>query len=219
MPLIPEREKAHIRALLEKNMRYEVKLVNFTQEFECEYCKQTRELMEELAQLSEKIKVEIYDFVKDSDKAKQFSIDKIPATIILGEKDYGIRFFGIPSGYEFGSFLEDIIDVSRRETRLSKATKDRLKTVNRPIHIQVFVTPTCPYCPRAVRLAHQFAIESDNIRADMVEIIEFPQLATKYDVMAVPKVVINDVIAFEGALPEPHFLEHLMLALEEHPHT
>ncbi len=82
--------------------------------------------------------------------------------------------------------------------------------IDRPMHIQVFVTPTCPYCPRAVRLTHQFAMKSDLIRADMIESTEFPQLANRYEVMAVPKVVINDTIFSEGALPEPHFLGHAM---------
>ncbi|MFQ5761932.1 MAG: thioredoxin family protein [Candidatus Bathyarchaeia archaeon] len=219
MPIIPEKERAHVKSLLEKEMKHDVIVVNFSQEFECDYCRETRQLLNELAQISNKIKVESYDFVKDAEKAKEFGVDKIPATIIMGEKDYGIRYFGIPSGYEFSSFLEDIVDVSKRNTRLSQASKDKLKTVNKPIHIQVFVTPTCPYCPRAVRLAHQFAMENDLIRADMIESTEFPQLSNKYDVMAVPKIVINESIAFEGALPEAHFLGQVMLALEKHGHT
>ncbi|MCS7116341.1 MAG: thioredoxin family protein [Nitrososphaerota archaeon] len=219
MPLISERELAHIKQILDREMKYDVKLINFTQEFECMYCRETRELVETLGRLSDKIKVEVYDFVKDANKAKEFGVDKIPATIIMGEKDYGIRYYGVPAGYEFVSFLEDIIDVSRRTTRLSKASKDRLKAINKPVHIQVFVTPTCPYCPRMVRLAHQFAMENDLIRADMIESTEFPQLVSKYDVMAVPKVVINDTITFEGAVSESSFIDYIMLALEEHEHT
>ncbi|MEM2339636.1 MAG: thioredoxin family protein, partial [Nitrososphaerales archaeon] len=176
MPLISDKDLAYIKQLLDREIKYDVRLINFTQEFECLYCRETRELVEELGKVSNKIKVEVYDFVKDANKAKEYGIDKIPATIIMGDKDYGIRYYGIPAGYELISFLEDIIDVSRRETRLSKTSKDRIKAINKPVHIQVFVTPTCPYCPKMVRLAHQFAIENDLIKADVIESTEFPQL-------------------------------------------
>ncbi|MCS4541999.1 MAG: thioredoxin family protein [Euryarchaeota archaeon] len=105
--------------------------------------------------------------------------------------------------------------VSIGTTNLSERTKDRLKSINKPIHIQVFVLPTCPHCPKAVRLAHQLATESDFIRADVIEATEFPHLAHKYNVMGVPKIVINEIIEFAGAIPEDHFIEHIMLAL--HP--
>ncbi|MEM4705376.1 MAG: thioredoxin family protein, partial [Candidatus Nitrosocaldus sp.] len=77
----------------------------------------------------------------------------------------------------------------------------------------------CPDCPKMVRLAHQFAMESDYITAHMIESIEFPQLANRYNVMAVPKVVINDRIEFEGAVPEPYFAQYVLAALEDHQHT
>jgi len=85
------------------------------------------------------------------------------------EKDFGIRFFGIPSGYEFTSVIEDIADVSRGKVDLQDKTREVLAGLTEPVHMQVFVTPTCPYCPRAVRLAHMFAIASDLVRGDMVE--------------------------------------------------
>ena len=131
-----------------------------------------------------------------------------------GTRDYGIRFFGIPSGYEFSSLIEDIMVVSKDRTDLTDETRQRLKKLSRPVHIQVFVSVTCPYCPRAVSLAHKLAYESDSIRADMVEISEFTHLAHKYDVFSVPKVVINEVIQFEGVLPEPAFVSKVMEAVK-----
>ncbi|MDJ0270257.1 MAG: thioredoxin family protein [Aigarchaeota archaeon] len=214
MVVLREKEKNIVRSKFEKELVDNVRLVVFTQEFECEYCNMTRELVEELAALTDKIKVEIYDFEKDSEKARRWGVDKVPALLIFGKRENGIRYFGIPSGYEFASLLEDIVDVSRGGSRLSQATKEKLKSVTKPVHIQVFVTPTCPYCPGAVRIAHQMALENENIVADMIESLEFPYLANRYQVMAVPKVVINDVISFEGALPEAHFLEHVMLAVD-----
>ncbi len=145
-----------------------------------------------MAGLSDKISLQTYNFVTDSRVAEQYGIDKIPATVVMGEKDYGVRFYGIPSGYEFTSLIEDIIDVSRGKTALSDATLEALKAIKEPVHIQVFVTPTCPYCPAAVRMGHSLAIASDKITADMVESIEFPHLANKYNVAGVPRVVINE---------------------------
>lgn len=214
MPILKERDKKLISERLSKNMENDVRLVVFTQDFECEYCATNRELMEELASLSDKIKLEVFDFERDYEKAQKWGIDKIPATAVFGIREYGIRFFGLPMGYEFPAFIDTIIDASRGTTNLQPKIKEKIKSVKEPVHIQVFVTPTCPYCPRAVRIAHQLAIENEFIRADMIEAIEFPQLANKYDVMAVPKIVINDAISFEGALPEPHFVEYVLSAIK-----
>lgn len=125
-----------------KKLQNPVKLVMFTQEMECQFCQHTRELMEEVAELSDKISVTVYDFVNDKAKALEYQIDKIPAIVVEGAKDYGIRFFGIPSGYEFSTLLEDILMVSTGESGLSKKTRKLVETINTPIHIQAFVTPT-----------------------------------------------------------------------------
>ncbi len=95
---------------------------------------------------------------------------------------------------------------------MSSETKKALEKLEKPLHIQVFVTPTCPYCPKAVRMAHQMAIESDKIRGDMIEATEFPHLSNHYNVSAVPKIIINDVVDFEGALHEPVYLEKVLEA-------
>jgi glutaredoxin-like protein len=125
-----------------KKLQNPVKLVMFTQEMECQFCQHTRELMEEVASLSDALRVEVYDFVKDNDKALQYQIDKIPATVIEGEKDYGIRMFGIPSGYEFTTLMEGIVMVSTGEAGLSQKTLDQIQSIHTSIHIQAFVTPT-----------------------------------------------------------------------------
>ena len=124
------------------------------------------------------------------------------AIVVRGAKDYGIRFYGIPSGYEFNTLIEDIVAVSNHEHGLSDDTVARLSDLEQPVHMQVFVTPTCPYCPGAVRVAHAMAMASDWITADMIESVEFPQLANKHGVYGVPRTVINDETSFEGAAPE-----------------
>ncbi len=119
-----------------------VKLTCFTQQFECQNCEQTRSLLEEVSQLSDKISLQVYDFQKDQDKAKNYGIDKIPAVAVEGKKDYGIRYYGIPGGYEFTSLIESIMNVSSEKTDLAPDTLQKLNSLNQPVHIQVFVTPT-----------------------------------------------------------------------------
>jgi len=211
--LIPDEHKMHLKEELQEGMKDSVRVVLFTQEIECEFCKEARELVLEVANLvPDKIKAEIYDFVKDAEKAKEFAVDKVPAIAIVGKKDYGIRYYGIPYGYEFNTFIENIINVSKGTTNLSEDTKKKLQSIEKPVHIQVFVTLTCPYCPIAAGLAHKFALESDKVRADVIEVGEFPHLGHKYSVMGVPKIVINERTELVGAVPESQFVDHVVQA-------
>ena len=213
MPMIQEKDREQIKKIFSGKMKNPVTIINFTQEFECDYCRETRELMEELVSLSDKITVTSYDFMRDQAKANELGVDKIPATVIVGERDYHVKYYGIPAGYEFMSLIDDIIDASQHATKLTEPTKEKLRTINKPVHIQVFITPTCPYCPKAVRTAHQFAMENQLIRADMIEASEFPELSNRYSIMAVPKIVINEDVEFEGAMPEQIFLSKVEEAL------
>lgn len=214
MAFLDDKTTQKIKTEFEKLIK-PVRLVYFTQELECEYCKDTHELIKEIVNLSDKLKLDVYNFAVDLEMVDKYGIDKIPAIVIEGEKDYGIRFYGVPSGYEFSSFLEGIIDASRGTTDLPQSIKDELKKIDKPVHMQVFVTPTCPYCPRAVRFAHQAAMESDFVTGDMVEASEFPHLVYKYGVQGVPKTVINEEFNFAGALPEPEALKILMSAYDK----
>jgi glutaredoxin-like protein len=214
MPLLQDKDKEVVETRFREELVNPVRLVNFTQALECQFCAETRKLAEEVAALSDEIELKIYNFAIDKEKVEEYGVDKIPAIAIMGEKDYGVRYYGIPSGYEFNSLIEDIIDVSKGEVGLLPATKEALAGITEPLHFQVFVTPTCPYCPQAVRLAHKLAIESDNVQADAVEAIEFPQLAIKYNVRGVPRIVINETIQIEGAAPEPVLMAQLHEALK-----
>jgi glutaredoxin-like protein len=217
MALINEKDGKVIRERLSK-LPGRVTLAIFTRDFECEYCQQTRELAEEVAALSEgTVTTEVYDLVVDKAKADQMGIDKTPALVVLdgGGKDYGIRFFGIPAGYEFASLLESLEMVAKGDSGLAPATREKLKDVRAPVDLQVFVTPTCPYCPRAVLTAFRFAMESGFVRASMVEATEFPHLANKYQVSGVPHTVIGESPqAMIGAYPEAAAADILVAAAQ-----
>jgi glutaredoxin-like protein len=209
--LIPDDKKDTLRNDLHERLIDPVRIVMFTQELECRFCAETRQLAQELATLSDKLSVEVYDFVANADKAKEYKVEKIPALAIIGKKDYGVRIYGIPYGYELQTLISAIVNVSRGTTDLSDKTKTILADVKSPVHIQVFVTLTCPHCPIAASVAHKLAIENDMITADVIDAGEFPTLAQKYQVIGVPKVVINEKIEFVGAFNEDLFAEHVIL--------
>jgi glutaredoxin-like protein len=210
--LIPAEQSERLKVEFAEGLERPVTMMLFTQELECRYCAETRQLATEVAALSEKIRIEVYDFVVNSDKAKEYGVDKVPAIVIVGDKDYRVKYYGFPFGYEFQTLVEALINVSRGRTDLSTKTKELLREVKSPVHIQVFVTLTCPHCPLAATAAHKFAVENDLVRADVVDVGEFSYLAVKYEVVGVPKVVINEKVEFVGVLAEDLFLEHLILA-------
>lgn len=210
MPVLSDKVKEQVADIL-KALPSQVNVKMFTQEVECQYCSETRELVEELSSISDKVNLEVFDFQNDKDKAEELGIDKIPAIAITGkDKDYGVRFYGIPSGYEFTSLLEGIKHVANKEGGQDNEVPANLKDVKGKVNLKVFVTPTCPYCPGAVIAAHKFAIENENVHAEMIEASEFPHLANKYEVMGVPRTVINDKDFVEGAVPENMLVEKIL---------
>lgn len=213
MPLLNAEVEKEVSQQL-ADLRGPVRLVMFTQDVECQYCAETRQMVEEVAELSEHVTAQIYDFVADGEEANELGVDKIPAVAVLGDDDYGIRFYGIPSGYEFTSFLAAIKLAAAGKAELSEETLRALSELGTPVRMQVFVTPTCPYCPQAVVLAHKMAVASPMVKADMISAQEFPHLAMKYQVMGVPRTVINESTHIEGAVAEPTVLEKIREAIK-----
>jgi len=141
MALLRDRDRRKIQADLAQ-LEGPVKLVTFTQELACQFCRENDQLMRELSELSDKISVEVYNFQLDKEQVARYQVDKIPATIVEGARDYGIRFYGVPMGYEFMSLLGAIRDASRGTTTLTPETKAALAGIKTPVHLQVLVTPT-----------------------------------------------------------------------------
>jgi glutaredoxin-like protein len=187
-----------------------VRLVFFTQEKECEFCRQAGTLLDEVKALSDKLSLEVYDMVANADKAAEYKVDKAPAIVVAGEKDYGIRYFGVPAGFEFTTLLNLIDAVGKRESGLKPETRHRLATLTQPADLQMFVTLTCPVCPFAALTAARFALESDKVSLSIIDAAEFTQLSNLYDVMATPKTVVNREYSFQGLLPEERFVEEVL---------
>lgn len=194
-----------------KELKDEVNVAFFTQEIECAACRDARAFAEEFAGLSDKIKLETFEFVENKDVAEQYGVDKIPAMVLLDKdkNDYGVRFYGIPGGYEINSFLTALSEVSGNREELPEELRQRVQAIDQDVHIQVFVTATCPYCPGAVVTGHRLAMENPHIKADMVDATVYPELSMKYGVRGVPKIVINEDRDLVGAQPITEFLKIL----------
>lgn len=209
-----------LKKIFSEELEKKVKLLLFKVDDEsvCEYCNLTRSLLEELKDVDERIELEVYDFDTDKDVVEKYGIERVPAIVMLDEngKDYGVRFYGIPSGHEFSTLIDDIITFSKGPVpSLSAETIEQLKKIDQKVKIQVFVTTTCPYCPRAVLTAHHFALVNDNIVGEMVEANEFMDLSMKFGVSAVPHIVVNEEHNFVGALPEANYLNEVLKALKK----
>src|ERR1019366_3930525 len=200
MGLLQDSDLAEIRERFAE-LTNPVKLVHFTQKANLQYGSEARQLLEELTQISSMVSLETYDFQNDKEKVAEYAIDNVPATVIRNGKDYGIRFYGLPAGFEFSALIDAILVVSKGDSGLRPETREKLAQLTQPPHVQVSTTPTCPYCPPAVKMAYQFAIESDLVRADGIEATEFPDLAARFHVLAVLRTIINDEEHIEGTLP------------------
>lgn len=198
-----------------------VQVLLFGSRENCDYCNETQQLLEEVTALSDKVELSVYDVNDDQEIASSFNVTNAPGIIIAAKenadvKNMGIQFSGIPSGHEFSTLINDILMVSRRDSGLDTKTREFLKSLNKPLHLQVFVTPTCPYCPGAVLLAHQMAMENPAmIRAEGVEATEFPELANRFNVRGVPQTVINSGAgSVVGAVPAQNLMAEIMRAMQ-----
>jgi glutaredoxin-like protein len=202
-------------------MREPVQVLFFGSQENCDYCNETRQLLEEVTALDKKLELSVYDLQEHADVASRFNVTNAPGIVIAARdetevKNLGVHFSGIPSGHEFSTLINDILIVSKRDSGLNKKTREFLRNLTQPLLLQVFVTPTCPYCPRAVLLAHQMAMENPQmIRAEGVEATEFPELASRFNVRGVPQTVINSGAGnVVGAVPEQNLMAEIMRALQ-----
>jgi thiol-disulfide isomerase/thioredoxin len=252
MTTIAQKDRQTVRDVLARELMADVELLLFTRASgqitqgtgERPTGDETRELLDDLASLSERLRVTTHDVGDDPSRATEYNVRALPTVIVrrtsaddAGKQDGSsadrdtwlaadprsalatlegattVRFLGQPGGYEFSTLVADIVDVSRGGTSLKQATRDAVRGIDVPVHVQVFVTPNCPYCPPAARVAHQFAMENPLILAEVIEANEFHDLSERYAVRTVPKTIINDRIEFVGSLSEAKMLEAVLEAV------
>ncbi|MHC1739678.1 MAG: thioredoxin family protein [Anaerolineaceae bacterium] len=216
--LLDAKVQSQIRTLFTE-LKDPVEIIFFGNKENCEYCQEIEQLLGEVVEFSDKLHLTVYDFDKNKVERERYNVNDSPVFIITGKDntqviDYGIRFYGMPGGHEFASFVNDLVLVSGRDSGLEPETRAFLAGLQKPLRLQVFVTPTCPYCPQAVILAHQMAMESKLVTADMVEATEFPELAERFNVSGVPQTTINlGAGTVIGAYPEFQLVEEIKIAL------
>jgi glutaredoxin-like protein len=201
--------RARAKALM-NGFRFPVRMLLFTQELECRFCRDARVLAEEIAGLSDKLSLEVYDLARDASRAAEFKADKAPAFCVAGDRNYGFRYFGVPAGFEFTSLLAALEVAGARDSVLKPETRRKLAMLAKPVDVQLFVTLSCPACPSAAALAARFAVETDKVSVSVIDSAEFPDLADLYDVMTVPKAVINRGYSFQGVRSEEAFVDELL---------
>ena len=213
MPLLSDQDQQIVRTHLAA-ITHRVTLLFFTQTFGApETMLLAKQVVDEVASLNDLVSVEEVNLILDKERAAQFGIDRVPSIALLRDgEDTRLRFLGAPAGYEFTSLIEEVVLAGTGESGLAPESRAAIaERVTGPVDIKVFVTPTCPHCPRAVTLAHRMAVENPQIRATCVEATEFMDLAQKYRVTGVPKTIVegSDVEVL-GTLPEEAFVSAIL---------
>ncbi|MCS7276053.1 MAG: thioredoxin family protein [Dehalococcoidia bacterium] len=220
--MIPLRDQELLRQRFQAELVDQVRIDFFTQKDlpiylpgkePCRYCRPTQEMLQELAGLSDLISLRIHVFEDEPEAVRAFGIERVPAIVLRGRDGPQLKFYGLPSGHEFPEFVETIVHLSRREVPLPEAVARKAKRLQERVTVQVFVTPTCPYCPQMVRAAYALAMANPKaVAAEAIEVSEFPDLARRYNIRAVPYTIINDRVAIPGAVPPEALLEQLAKA-------
>lgn len=187
----------------------EVVLKVFGEKEECGMCGEYLEIVEELSTFHKKLSFEKYS--KSSPECAKNSIEVIPSLVIYSEKTKGTATFcGFPGGHLFNVLLDDIIEASKGKVPISADMEKKIKSIDFPLKLRVFVSETCPYCPSAVKVAHDFSLINPKISAQMVNSAYFPELSNRFMVRGVPKTVINDKREFVGAQPAENLLKEIL---------
>ncbi|MFW5795356.1 MAG: protein disulfide oxidoreductase [Bacillota bacterium] len=208
--LLNEDATKQIKEVL-KEMKKKITIIIFTKTGECNTCKETKQFLQEIKPLNDKITVIEKDLEEDKPLAEKFNVTLAPTMIILDkdEKYQGIKFTGIPAGHEINSFLSAILTMSGKAIEIDEKTKTRIKNIDKPVNIKVFITLSCPHCPGAVATAHALAYLNENVEAVMIESQTFMDLAKEYKVSGVPKIVINDKYEIVGNQPIDAYLKEI----------
>lgn len=209
--VLSESDKTEIKKML-VGMDNKVEILLFTSESGCFSCSKTETLMTELDQLSDKISLKVYDTEKNKDMATKYNIELVPAIVIIGKEDYGIKHYGFPGGKEFNPLLEAMISSSMESPKPSEEIVKKINTMSNPVEVKIFVTPTCPSCPDMVRGAYYYSLVSDKISTVTIMSNEFEQYSNNYKITAVPTIVFNEKFIKEGQMPEDAFVNYLVVS-------
>ncbi len=181
---------------MDKNVRFKL----FTTEKDPDSAKAMEDFLNEIISIKEGISLEKITVEKELEHAKEYGIMAVPAFAIEADEKRKVLYYGIPLGQEFSTFLLDIVDVSTGNPNIPEEFKKKTKELGK-LHIIVFVSESCPHCPQAAKLAHDLAILNPDIRADVIDVAQFRQLAKAFKVTAVPTTILDKKISLKGLKP------------------
>ncbi len=219
--MIPLKDQEAIRMKFGQELLGPVKIDYFTQKEldivvpgrePCATCKPTGQMLRELAALSDLISLRVHIFEEEREEASKFGVERIPGIVLRGRDTASMKVYGMPAGTEFPTFLDSISDVSCKAVMLSPESVKALRKVKEDLRVKVFVAPMCPFSPGPARAAFQLSIVNPRVKAEVIQADEFPTLAQRYEVKAVPLTVIEDRIAVLGAVPEKGLVEEVVKA-------
>lgn len=214
MAMIAESEaqllRAHFERVLSGPVRIDLFVEPETGHFrvvdECGSCGEVRELMEELAALSDKLELRLHVLSQESGEARRLGVERVPAIVLSGASRGAARFTGMPLGSELTGLLEALVDVSRGDSGLDDEARRALSELKGELRLVLFVSASCPYCPQVARLVHRLAVQSEKLTAEVIDLDEFPGLAEHHGVLGVPTLLVNGELALAGAHPESRLL-------------
>ena len=221
--MIPLKDQEAIRTKFAQELLGPVKIDYFTQKESgivvpgrqpCVNCKPTGVMLRELAALSHLISLRVHMLADEREEAAKFGVERIPGTVLRGRNDAVFKFYGMPGGTVFPGFLDTIVDASRSEPLFSEESVKALRKVKEDVRVKLFVAPTCPYCPGMARAAFQMSLANPHVKAEVIEVNEFSDLAQRYDIKAVPLTLIEDRIAISGAVAEKALVEQVVKAAQ-----
>lgn len=224
--MIPLKDQEALQAKFATELAAPVKIDYFTQREvaldvpgmqPCVYCKPTQQMLQEIAGLSDLISLRIHYFEDNPEEKTTFGVERVPGTVLRGPAPGFLKYYGIPGGTEFPAFIESIVDVSRWETLLSEESVKALSEITNDVSVKVFVTPTCQYCPGMARAAFMLGMASEHVKAEVIEVNEFPEVGDKYKVEAVPLTVVNERTAVPGQMHESALVEMVVKAAAAGP--
>jgi glutaredoxin-like protein len=219
--MIPLKDQEAIRMKFADELLGPVKIDYFTQKEldiivpgrePCATCKPTGQMLRELAALSDLISLRTHIFEEEREEATRFGVERIPGIVLRGRDTAMMKLYGLPGGSAFPTFLDTIADVSCKAVLLSPESIKALRKVKEELRVRVFVAPTCPFSPGPARAAFQMSLVNPRLKAEVIQADEFPALAQRYDVKAVPLTVIEERIAVTGAVPEKGLVEQVVKA-------
>ena len=187
-----------------------VRLLFFETSFGCETCGPTRRALQQAVEADDSLSLETLNLVLDKDRAAALGVERVPAVVLSAPDCERIRYYGPPLGHELPTLLAAARMAGAGRTNLSDHTRSQLKTLTRPVALQVFFTPSCVSCPQMIALANQLAIESPLVSSTAIDATEYPDLVRRFHVNGVPKTVINGSAELLGAVTEEELVRAVL---------